>query len=130
MCSSDLGINSLTGGRIKRIQQYVNEPFLLTYGDGVSDVNISELINHHNKHKRTVTVTAVQPSGRFGGLEIENDILVKSFVEKKININKDLYKLYQDKKFRQYKWYAFINKKRTEDNMLNKIEKEIGRAHV
>jgi glucose-1-phosphate cytidylyltransferase len=79
----DTGHNVMTGGRIKRIQQYVNEPFLLTYGDGVADVNIPELVNHHYKHNRKVTVTAVQPSGRFGGLEIENDVLVKSFIEKK-----------------------------------------------
>jgi hypothetical protein len=54
----------------------------------------------------------------------------KSFIEKKISINKDLYKLYQDKKFRQYKWYAFINKKRTEDNMLNKIENAYGKDSI
>jgi hypothetical protein len=54
----------------------------------------------------------------------------KSFIEKKISINKYLYKLYQDKKFRQYKWYAFINKKRTEDNMLNKIEKTYGKYSI
>jgi hypothetical protein len=54
----------------------------------------------------------------------------KSFIEKKISINKYLYKLYKDKKFRQYKWYAFINKKRTEDNMLNKIEKTYGKDSI
>jgi hypothetical protein len=54
----------------------------------------------------------------------------KAFIDKKISINKDLYKLYQDKKFRQYKWYAFINKKRTEDNMLNKIEKTYGKDSI
>ena len=54
----------------------------------------------------------------------------KLFIVKKININKDLYKLYQDKTFRQYKWYAFINKKRTEDNMLNKIEKTYGKDSI
>jgi hypothetical protein len=54
----------------------------------------------------------------------------KSFIHKKISINKELYKLYQDKKFRQYKWYAFINKKRTEDNMLNKIEKTYGKESI
>jgi glucose-1-phosphate cytidylyltransferase len=79
----DTGLDSMTGGRIKRIQSYINEPFLLTYGDGVSDVNIPELIKHHNEHNKLVTVTAVQPAGRFGGLEIEDDVIVKSFVEKK-----------------------------------------------
>jgi hypothetical protein len=54
----------------------------------------------------------------------------KAFIDKKISINKDLYKLYQNKKFRQYKWYAFINKKRTEDNMLNKIEKAYGKDSI
>tara|TARA_B110000444_G_scaffold130117_1_gene122403 strand:- start:454 stop:2355 length:1902 start_codon:yes stop_codon:yes gene_type:complete len=54
----------------------------------------------------------------------------KAFIEKKISINKDLYILYQDKKFRQYKWYAFINKKRTEDNMLNKIENAYGKDNI
>lgn len=79
----DTGANVLTGGRIKRIQQHINGPFLLTYGDGVADINIPELINHHNKYNKIATVTAVQPAGRFGGLEIENDVLVKSFIEKK-----------------------------------------------
>jgi len=79
----DTGNDVLTGGRIKRIQQYVDGPFLLTYGDGVADINIPELIKHHYNHNKIVTVTAVQPSGRFGGLEIENDTLVKSFAEKK-----------------------------------------------
>jgi len=79
----DTGINTMTGGRIKQIQSYVDGPFLLTYGDGVADVNIPELIKHHHTYKKLVTVTAVQPAGRFGGLEIENDILVKSFIEKR-----------------------------------------------
>jgi glucose-1-phosphate cytidylyltransferase len=79
----DTGANVLTGGRIKRIQQYIKGPFLLTYGDGVGDVNIPELIEHHHRYNKIATVTAVQPSGRFGGLEIENDVMVKSFVEKK-----------------------------------------------
>jgi len=79
----DTGNDVLTGGRIKRIQQYIDGPFLLTYGDGVADINIPELIKHHYNHNKIVTVTAVQPSGRFGGLEIENDTLVKSFAEKK-----------------------------------------------
>jgi glucose-1-phosphate cytidylyltransferase len=81
----DTGNNVLTGGRIKKIQQYVDGPFLLTYGDGVADVNIPELIKHHNTHNKIATVTAVQPAGRFGGLEIENNTSVKSFAEKKRN---------------------------------------------
>jgi glucose-1-phosphate cytidylyltransferase len=79
----DTGLDSMTGGRIKRIQPYINDTFLLTYGDGVANININESIQHHKKYKRKITVTAVQPAGRFGGLEIEDDILVKSFIEKR-----------------------------------------------
>jgi len=79
----DTGLNSMTGGRIKRIQPYISGTFLLTYGDGVANVNINESIYHHKKHKKKITVTAVQPAGRFGGLEIEDDVLVKSFIEKR-----------------------------------------------
>ncbi|HWZ16334.1 MAG TPA: glucose-1-phosphate cytidylyltransferase [Mucilaginibacter sp.] len=79
----DTGIDSMTGGRIKRIQKYLdNEPFLLTYGDGVSDVNIKKLVETHRKNKRLVTVTAVQPSGKFGALDLSNDNVVQSFLEK------------------------------------------------
>ncbi len=73
----------MTGGRIKRIQQYVgNEPFLLTYGDGVGDVNIKELVDFHLQRKKMVTVTAVQPSGRFGALNLSETDAVDSFLEK------------------------------------------------
>lgn len=79
----DTGIDSMTGGRIKRIQQHVNnEPFLLTYGDGVSDVNINELVGFHHQNKKLLTVTAVQPSGKFGALNINAANIVHSFVEK------------------------------------------------
>jgi len=79
----DTGINTQTGGRIKRIQEYVgNEPFLLTYGDGVSDVNIKELVDFHKRSCKKATLTAVQPSGRFGALEFNNDSGVSSFMEK------------------------------------------------
>lgn len=79
----DTGIDSMTGGRIKRIQKYLdNEPFLLTYGDGVSDVNIKKLVETHKKNKRLVTVTAVQPSGKFGALDLSDDNVVQSFLEK------------------------------------------------
>ncbi len=63
----DTGKDTLTGGRIKRIQPYVNnETFMLTYGDGVSNVDINELLKTHKQHNKLATVTAVQPSGRFG----------------------------------------------------------------
>ncbi len=78
----DTGLNTMTGGRIKRIQPYIgNEPFLLTYGDGVSDVNVSNLVEYHKNHGKIGTLTAVQPEGRFGVLQIENDN-IESFREK------------------------------------------------
>jgi len=79
----DTGNESMTGGRIKRIQSHVgNEPFMLTYGDGVSDVNITELVQFHKAHGKHCTVTAVQPSGRFGALDLTEDNSVQSFLEK------------------------------------------------
>jgi len=79
----DTGVNTQTGGRIKRIQEYVgNEPFLLTYGDGVSDVNIKDLVDFHKKSGKKATLTAVQPSGRFGALEFNDEHGVSSFMEK------------------------------------------------
>lgn len=79
---AETGANTMTGGRIKRVKKYIgNEPFLLTYGDGVSDVNIEELIKEHKESKKLITVTATQPVGRFGSLDIkDND--VKGFLEK------------------------------------------------
>lgn len=79
----DTGINSMTGGRIKRIQKHVgNEPFMLTYGDGVSDVNITDLVATHQKNGKYCTVTSVQPSGRFGALNLGAENQVDSFLEK------------------------------------------------
>ena len=79
----DTGNESMTGGRIKRVQEHVgNEPFMLTYGDGVSDVNITELVKFHQSHGKLCTVTAVQPSGRFGALNLTDDQTVHSFLEK------------------------------------------------
>jgi glucose-1-phosphate cytidylyltransferase len=79
----DTGNESLTGGRIKRIQHHIgNEPFLLTYGDGVSDINITELVNFHRAKGKMCTVTSVQPTGRFGALDIGEDDEVRSFLEK------------------------------------------------
>jgi glucose-1-phosphate cytidylyltransferase len=78
----DTGLNTMTGGRIKRVQKYIgNETFMLTYGDGVADINIKKLIEFHKKHGKYATVTAVQPSGRFGALEIEGEKVI-SFKEK------------------------------------------------
>ena len=78
----ETGIETNTGGRVKRLQPWLkNEPFMLTYGDGVSDVDISALIRFHQSHGRIGTVTAVRPPARFGGLVFDGDI-VKEFVEK------------------------------------------------
>ena len=72
----------MTGGRVKRLEPFINnEPFLLTYGDGLSDINIDDLIKFHKNHGKMVTVTAVHPVARFGELEIDGDC-VKSFKEK------------------------------------------------
>ena len=79
----DTGVNSMTGGRIKRIQKHIgSEPFFLTYGDGLSDVNISELFETHKNSKKFLTVTSVQPHGRFGALNLSPSNEVLSFLEK------------------------------------------------
>jgi glucose-1-phosphate cytidylyltransferase len=77
----DTGENTMTGGRIKRILPYVNEDFCLTYGDGVADVNIAELIKFHKAHGKLATLTATYPEGRFGALEFEGN-MVNKFQEK------------------------------------------------
>jgi len=80
----DTGLNTMTGGRIKRIQHYIgDEPFMLTYGDGVSDVNIAELEAFHRGHGKIATMTAVSVSQRFGVLDIDGkDKTIHSFREK------------------------------------------------
>ena len=79
----DTGLNTLTGGRIKRVSKFLeNETFMLTYGDGLSDVNISNLLKFHQNHNVIATVTAVQPTGRFGSLSIGATDNVSSFLEK------------------------------------------------
>ena len=79
----DTGLNTMTGGRVKRVQKYIgDETFMLTYGDGVSDVNITMLLNNHIANKKIVTMTAVQPEGRFGVLEICEDNTINAFREK------------------------------------------------
>ena len=81
----DTGLNTMTGGRIKRVKEYLDgEPFFLTYGDGVSDVNIDELLSFHKKGGRIATLTTVQPMGRFGSLDIRDDGEIANFREKKI----------------------------------------------
>jgi glucose-1-phosphate cytidylyltransferase len=79
----DTGLNTMTGGRIKRVKEYLNdETFMLTYGDGVADVNIKELVNYHKEHGKLATLTSVQPSGRFGALTMKEKGKVESFIEK------------------------------------------------
>ena len=82
----DTGDSTLTGGRLKRVKDYldVDEPFLFTYGDGVGDINIKELISFHKKNNKLATVTAVSPPGRFGVLSFEGES-VKQFNEKPEN---------------------------------------------
>ena len=79
----DTGETTMTGGRLRRIKQYVEHEtaFCFTYGDGVSDVDISALISFHQKHRKLATVTAVQPPGRFGAIAMDHSV-VRGFVEK------------------------------------------------
>ncbi len=80
----DTGAETMTGGRIRRIQKYIpnRETFLMTYGDGVSDINIQELINFHSSSKKVATMTVVQPGGRYGAVELRQDGIVNRFAEK------------------------------------------------
>jgi glucose-1-phosphate cytidylyltransferase len=80
----DTGEQTLTGGRLKRIQDYVKdeEEFCFTYGDGVSDVNITKLIEFHRLHGKSATLTATRPQGRFGAIDIATDGVINSFNEK------------------------------------------------
>lgn len=82
----DTGYNTMTGGRIKRIQKYVeNEPFFMTYGDGVCDVDINKLLEFHKSHGKIATLTAVKMTQEKGVLDIGGDNAVKSFREKNVN---------------------------------------------
>lgn len=82
----DTGLNTMTGGRVKRVQKYIgNEPFMLTYGDGVSDINIQELLSFHQAHGKMVTLTAINVEQRFGVLEIDENSEVRSFREKSLD---------------------------------------------
>lgn len=80
----DTGLNTLTGGRIKRVGKYIgNETFCLTYGDGVCDVNIQDILAFHKEQGKLATMTAVQPGGRFGTLEIAESCEINKFAEKR-----------------------------------------------
>lgn len=79
----DTGLNSMTGGRVLKAQNYIDDDtFMLTYGDGVSDVNIAELLAFHESHKGCITMTSAQPDGRFGALKIDENNRVNEFMEK------------------------------------------------
>lgn len=82
----DTGLNTMTGGRIKRIKEYLRdgEPFFLTYGDGVADVDIAALLEFHRHHGKSATLTGIQPEGRFGIMDMDSDA-IKSFREKSSN---------------------------------------------
>ena len=79
----DTGLHTMTGGRIKRIQKYIGqEPFLMTYGDGVCDVDIAEVVKFHKKHGKIATMTSVSVGQRFGVLDIDDNDTIRSFREK------------------------------------------------
>lgn len=79
----DTGLNTMTGGRIKRVQNFIDgDQFMLTYGDGVSNVDLNALLSFHNQHGRLATLTAIQPGGRYGSLEIASSGEIRSFAEK------------------------------------------------
>lgn len=79
----DTGLHTMTGGRIKRAKEFIgNEPFLCTYGDGVGDINIKEVVEFHKSNNKLMTLTAIQPLGRYGILNIQDDLSVAGFNEK------------------------------------------------
>lgn len=79
----DTGLNTMTGGRVKKIKEYIgNEPFMLTYGDGVCDLDINKLLEFHKSKGKIATITAIQPGGKFGALKINKEDIIKSFAEK------------------------------------------------
>lgn len=81
----DTGLKTCTAGRLKRVQQYLgDEDFMLTYGDGVADIDLSALVEYHKTHGKCATVTAVQPAGRFGLLGMDAEGMVTSFQEKAV----------------------------------------------
>lgn len=82
----DTGLDTMTGGRVKRIHKFIgNEPFLLTYGDGVSNINIQKLVEFHNSHNKYCTITAIPAPQRFGVLDVRSDNSIAGFREKNDN---------------------------------------------
>lgn len=79
----DTGLNTQTGGRIKRIEKYIgNEPFLLTYGDGVANIDVNELVKYHREHKKLATISVYNVEQRFGVVDINDNDLIETFREK------------------------------------------------
>ena len=80
----DTGLNTMTGGRVKRIKEYLpqDEPFMLTYGDGLSNINLEKLLEFHKKHGKLATITAINYDERFGVLKIDNENSINEFAEK------------------------------------------------
>lgn len=79
----ETGLETMTGGRVKRIQKYIgDQPFMLTYGDGVADIDIEKLLQFHNSHGKLATLTASEPTGRFGALALSEEQQITSFREK------------------------------------------------
>lgn len=77
------GLRTLTAGRVLRAREYIgNEPFMLTYGDGVSNVNLCELLEYHKSHGKIATISTTQPAGRFGAIKLRDDGMVENFKEK------------------------------------------------
>ncbi len=125
----DTGLETMTAGRLQKVQKYIqDDTFLLTYGDGVSDININELLAYHHSHGKLATMTAIIPEGRFGTMDIDNDGVVKSFKEKPkddnhwINggffvLNKDVFK-YLDKDMTTIMWEQEPLVRLTDDKQL------------
>ena len=78
----ETGLDTMTGGRILQAKKYIDSTFMLTYGDGVANVNLTDLLAFHRRHGKAITMTAVQPEGRFGSLQTDNTNKVLSFMEK------------------------------------------------
>jgi glucose-1-phosphate cytidylyltransferase len=79
----DTGLNTMTGGRIKKAKEFIGDkPFMLTYGDGVANIDINKLVKFHKSHGKAMTMTSAQPDGRFGALNIDNNNKVNEFKEK------------------------------------------------
>lgn len=79
----ETGLETMTGGRILRAKEHIgNEPFMLTYGDGLSDIDINELLKFHKSHGKAITMTSIQPEGRFGVLDIQKNGQISKFNEK------------------------------------------------